>query len=358
MERSKKYNGVYLNYLKNGDITFYFTYKDIDNRLKWEKVGKQSEGITQNLCNQKRIEVLNQIRLGEQPKSISKRKKKNIITLDEISEMYFEHISLKSDCKNSISRYNNHIKPKFGKKDINSITKKEIEKLQKEKAKKLADKTVNHIMQLFGTIYNYYNGEYKKSYNPASEVKKFKIDNTRDRYLSIDEVEKLLEEIKEDKRLTLFVKLSLCTGGRVSTIVNIKKKDIDLKLGNVNLKNFKTNSTYMGYLDKSTKELLGEYVQSLSADDCIFNMFGKVVIQKKLKVIFDKLFNVGLSPNDSKNRVVTHTLRHTFASHLAINGTPPFTIQKLMDHRTIQMTMRYAKLAPDSGKIMIEGLYK
>ena len=69
-------------------------------------------------------------------------------------------------------------------------------------------------------------------------------------------------------------------------------------------------------------------------------------------------FNEGLDKNDSKNRVVTHTYRHTFASHLAINGTPIFTIQKLMNTKDIQQIMRYAKLAPDSGRDVVEGLYR
>lgn len=64
---------------------------------------------------------------------------------------------------------------------------------------------------------------------------------------------------------------------------------------------------------------------------------------KSTKKIFNKLFNQKLDKNDRKNRVVVHTLRHTFASHLAINGTPIFTIQKLMNHKDIKMTMRYAK---------------
>ena len=51
-----------------------------------------------------------------------------------------------------------------------------------------------------------------------------------------------------------------------------------------------------------------------------------------------------------------HTLRHTFASHLAINGTPIFTIQKLMNHKDIKMTLRYAKLSPDSGRDAVVGL--
>ena len=56
---------------------------------------------------------------------------------------------------------------------------------------------------------------------------------------------------------------------------------------------------------------------------------------------------------DFQNKVVIYTLRHTFASHLAIQGTPIFTIQKLMNHKDIKQTMRYAKLAPDSGRDFI-----
>jgi len=40
----------------------------------------------------------------------------------------------------------------------------------------------------------------------------------------------------------------------------------------------------------------------------------------------------------------------------AINGTPIFTIQKLLNHKDINMTLRYAKLAPNSGRDSIKGL--
>lgn len=41
-----------------------------------------------------------------------------------------------------------------------------------------------------------------------------------------------------------------------------------------------------------------------------------------------------------------HTLRHTFASHLAQAGVPLYTISKLLGHSDIKMTMRYAHLCP------------
>ena len=81
-------------------------------------------------------------------------------------------------------------------------------------------------------------------------------------------------------------------------------------------------------------------------------------IQKRLKPILDELFNEGLEKSDAKNRVVIHTFRHSFASNLAIKGTPIYTIQKLLNHKDINMTLRYAKLSPDSGKYMVDNILK
>ncbi len=75
-----------------------------------------------------------------------------------------------------------------------------------------------------------------------------------------------------------------------------------------------------------------------------------------MKPILDNLFNNGLEPGDSKNRVVIHTFRHSFASNLAIKGTPIYTIQKLLNHKDINMTLRYAKLSPDSGRDMVNSI--
>ncbi|HEY1707192.1 MAG TPA: tyrosine-type recombinase/integrase [Rhizomicrobium sp.] len=49
-----------------------------------------------------------------------------------------------------------------------------------------------------------------------------------------------------------------------------------------------------------------------------------------------------------------HTLRHTFASHLAMNGTPLNIVQLLLGHSTIAMTMRYAHVAPSALRTAID----
>ena len=55
-------------------------------------------------------------------------------------------------------------------------------------------------------------------------------------------------------------------------------------------------------------------------------------------------FNDGVE--DRLDKVVFHTLRHTFGSWLAQNGEPLQVISDLMGHRDLKMTRRYAKLSP------------
>jgi integrase len=52
--------------------------------------------------------------------------------------------------------------------------------------------------------------------------------------------------------------------------------------------------------------------------------------------------------------VTFHTLRHTFASHAVMNGTDLYTVGKLLGHKTIQQTQRYAHLAPDHMRSTVE----
>ena len=72
--------------------------------------------------------------------------------------------------------------------------------------------------------------------------------------------------------------------------------------------------------------------------------------------VFDELFNQGLEADDTKNRIVLHSLRHTFASHLALQNVPLYTIKDLLHHADISMTMRYAKLSQEAGQKAVERL--
>ncbi len=359
--KSKKFTGVSYKIIKNNDRSYYITYK-LAGKFKRIHIGKKSEGVTEAFCHQKRNEAINKAKFGEDDPIV--KTKKRVIIFDEIANRYLDNYKLyKKDYKNHFSRYKNHIQSYLGNKSIYDINIEDIQQIQRDKLEKLAPKTVNHITQLIGAIYNYnIKTKYIKVENPIESINKLKLNNERLRYLAIDEINELLDIIKEDEQLLLFVKLALQTGGRVNTIINIKKKDIDLNNRIISLKDYKNNSFYRGFFNEYVAEILKYKLQKIRSNDLILlentvasNL--QTYITKKLQPILNILFNADLDKKDRQNRVVIHTLRHTFASHLAINGTPIFTIQKLMNHKDITMTLRYAKLSPDSGKDFVSKLY-
>ena len=345
------------------DKVYMIQYKDIDDKYKFKTLGKYSEGIREAFCKTQRDLIANKVKFGEQPPIIKKKIKKEIVTLHDVFKLYKEHKATESkDIIKTEQKYKSNIYKLFGSMDINDVTTDKIVSFRKTLLDKgRANSTINSNISFIGTLFNFAieEGIYSKV-NPikSKRLKALKLDNKREKYLTLDEINRLYESIKDDEVLTLFVKLSLHVGGRLETIYNIKKKDINLQDGTITLYDFKREMTYTSFLPNELIDELKELMQGLTANERIINTSSSRIIQRGLKKHLDTLFNQGLAINDRKNRAVVHTLRHTFASHLAINSIPIFTIKELMNHANIEMTLRYAKLSPDNGKVAVQGLYK
>ena len=358
-----KFSGIfYRETITNDKIdkTFYIRYKDENNKDKEIKVGKYSEGYREAYCNQLRNEIITKQRTGEEPPSIASKKKRNILSIETIANDYFNYRKESKTKANDISQYNNHILPYFKNLDFETIDKNEIlqftNKLKKTKSKfkedLLSDKSINNILNFLKTLikHGFKNDFIKNDF--SKYISLLNIDNAREKFLTKEEIKILYENSKNDETLYLLFKLALNTGGRLATLLNICKKDIDFTHNLITLKDFKNNSTYKAFLTENLKALLEIRTIHLKMDDKLFVSNP----ERRLRSMLDELFNKDINTNDRKNKVVFHSLRHTFASHLAINGTPIFTIQKLMNHKDIRMTLRYAKLSPDSGRESILSL--
>ncbi len=365
-----KYAGIlYRDSMTNEkpDKTYYIRYKDENKRTKELKIGKYSEGIRENYCNQKRNEIITKIRLGEEPPAAAKNKRTKKILLDDIKEIYFETRRDGRSKQSDLASYNKHLHPFFKNLNLELVSKEDIRKLQKtlkEKknplGKDLSTKTIHNILTILKSITSFAIKEELLKNDYKKHIEMDTVRNQRDRYLTIEEINILYEYIKDDLRLYLFSKIGLTTGARLASIIHLSKKDIDFSNQLITICDFKKDQdgkiTYKSFLTDELAQLLKNHTQELKPNDKIFHK-NPSTIQKNLQKILNELFNQGIDPNDRKNKAVVHTLRHTFASHLAINGTPIFTIQKLMNHKTIDMTLRYAKLAPESGRNSICRLY-
>jgi site-specific recombinase XerD len=356
--------GVYYTVVKDGDKIFSFSYKDQDGKKHWVKVGSYKDGFRIANAVELRNEQIAKMKHGKDIRVVAQKKKKTIVTFDDLAQKYFKD---KNSTQNRMSRYNIHIKDIIGNKDITKIDRQNIESLLDEvEIKGLSNQTINSTKELISTIFNHHIKNYQlKITNPCMGIAKRKVDNARERYLTLEEIEQLKEIIKDDFLISLFVDLSLQTGGRFETILTIQKKDVNLQQKTVTLKNHKAEKTYTGFLQDEVIETLREYMKQLNINDYLISFEAKHNekltqrhIQHRIKPILDELFNQGLDTKDAKNRVVVHTFRHTFASHLAIKGVPIFTIKELMNHAKIDQTLRYAKLSPQNGKDAVQGLYQ
>lgn len=380
--KSKKFVGVFYNELKNGDKTYYVVYKDLATNKKIElKIGKKSEGVTEVYCFNKRSEILNNMRLGTNPHTVKNRRiAVDITTLDMIANEYYENRKIymrEVNWKDAVSIYNNHIKPYLGNKNIEEITSSDLEQIMVEKKGQLANKTINIIVEKIGTIFYYaIKKEIFKGTNPILGVKKLSENNERIRFLSKEEIALLLAETKKhpNQSVYIFTYLALTTGARLEGICNIKIQDVDFRHNVITIYDFKNKTNYNSFLRDDTEftTLLKNYIKGQKVSNFLLGertLIGhKRFIQRELPFILDNLFNIDylnninsgdkeLEAEKRRNKVVIHTLRHTFASQLVINGTPIFTVQKLMNHKDIKMTMRYAKLGKDSGRDFVEQIF-
>ncbi|WP_170020327.1 site-specific integrase [Campylobacter sp. RM16190] len=370
---TNKYPGVRIYVPDNNDIVFYIRIdgKDV-------KIGSKSEGVNVTYAYNKKKEFDTKKRNGELPDKITKKQqsKSTDIKFDEIAKAFFDYKLEQNpekieNVKEQISMYEQYHKSKFGNMTTSSISSeilqdhfKDIKEIVSDRTgRKLSHSRVNTVMGIIRTIFNYAIKQKLISHLNPFDIEIKKPDNKRERFLELIEIDLLRKEIakKNDFALELFVELALCTGARLDGILNIKKKDISLSNMSVNLTDFKSknpeNRRYTGFLSDEALGLINKIYTQLLPNDPIINK-PYATLQNVLQYSLNKLFNDGLAPEDSANRVVIHTLRHTFASHLAIAGTPILTIKKLMNHSDINHTLRYAKLMPDSGKDMVKRLYK
>jgi len=367
LTKSKKFNGVYHYVMKNGDVSYYIMYRDSNGKQYKQKIGIKSGGITENYCNQIRNDAVSKLKLGELPPSTILRRKHKTITLNSVADHYFEHHNTKSKNK-QLSKYNLHIRDVIGSKDVDLIEIKDMNNLQNSLIdKKLSPSTVNCYIDIVSAACNY--GLSKSLYkgkNPTKFIKKLRVDNKRERFLSTAEIGDLLESVESNPTLYLFTKLALSTGARLQTILNIKKRDVNLANRIITLKDFKNESTYNGYItDNDLMEALKLRMSLIENSDYLVWEDGIKRIDKyvsrKMSDIFYDLFNYDLDETDKdyrKQKVVIHTLRHTMLSHLALNGASPFKIKQLSNHKSLAMVERYVKLNPQSGKDNVEALYK
>jgi len=366
--KSKSNVGVYKEVLDNGDTSFYYTYKDIDGKKRWVKVGLKSNGYSERDAVVQRRKTMIALEDLEEPLYIKKNKFQEIITLNQLATYYFNE---KSDMKNhrdAYLKYMHQISPVFG---LDNILTLRAEKIQRFK-QKLIEKgyraaSVNYYLAQLKAIINYaVFTDRINIVNPCSKVKLLALNNQRKRILSENEIELLLKSLLHKQKAYLFVLIAIFTGARPKAILNLQCKNIDFSFNKITFIAMKNRPSYSVAIHSRLREALQQWVEYLNPEEYLFyrenpmldksSHMSYIGIKKQTQPTMDLLFNQGLQVNDRINKVTLYTLRHSFGSLLSKRGANAFVIKELMNHSKIDTTDRYVKVTNQEAKKYIDAI--
>ena len=356
--------GVFKRTTENGEIIYYITYKH-NGKKYTEKVGAWSAGIREAYCKTIRADRVSMLRHGELPPTAQKKRRQHKITFGELARVYFDEMKGKKSIQSVKSNYA-HSLHRFSPTPADALERDDIQKLLDEKAKEgKADQTLNHTLTLCRSIYLHAiaKGIYTGA-NPTDGLRKRKTNNARQGFLTPDECNRLVEAVEADgdSELLLFVLLSITTGARVSTVLSIRAIDCDLKSGVIRLKNLKSDRGYNAPIADILRGRIETRIAELTPYSHLIGGHEKPqhyrTPSKKLKPYLDRLFNdpQGIATRDARARIVTHSLRHSFGSNLAMQGVSPLAIMRLLDHSSLSLTERYSKIAEASQREAVNNL--
>jgi len=362
--RSKRYTGVYKQELKNGDVAYYFNYRNPEElgadgrpKLKWVKVGLRSGGITEVYTHQKRMETLNALRLGED--APIKHKKRKRFTFQQGFDDYLAWAKgSKKSWERDKSIWELHLAPTLGNRELTSLTRKDFEQLRDEKLKTLSPRSVEYMLAVArqiinhciddGLVANYQNPIRKRS----GQAKKIlpKVDNAKEGFLSYRQARKLLAALKEEHIPAYrFAVLMLFTGARFDEVANLTWQEVDLDNGLLHIKPSKNGEPRKVAITPPVREVLEELRDGVEDEQSpvIPNSRGKrwERMPKQFQEVADRVFPKNKTAG--KHRITPHTLRHTHASWMAMNGADLLQIKEQLGHKKLDMTLRYSHLIPD-----------
>ena len=215
------------------------------------------------------------------------------------------------------------------------------EKIKKKKGEAVrGNNTINKYLMCLSAVLTYAVKELEIiDINPASKVDIMPRPEGRKRFLSTDEIKKLIEACKNHSDfLYIFVLISLATGGRYSEILNLKLENIDFQNNQIYFLNTKNKEDRGVPIDANILTLVQDYINKNNVETYLF--WNK----KKEKLYYVRGYLQNIIKKIGLKDLHIHDLRHTTASYIAMNGGSLLDIAEILGHKSLIMARRYSHL--------------
>jgi integrase len=232
---------------------------------------------------------------------------------------------------------------------IGEIIADDIEGFKLHRRKEVSGSTVNRELALLKRMFNLaIDWDLYLGSNPVRKVKFFQEINTGFRVLSKEEEKKFLANATPYiQDIALF---GLNTGLRIGEIRSLKWESVDLEKNLLTVFAEKTHKIRPVPINSEARRVLEFWSLGRKNEFVFYN-------HETGKPFVDLKAGFALACRKAGIEGVTwHTLRHTFASRLLDRGVDIVTVQQLLGHSTVIVTMRYTHTNLDSKKAAVAKL--
>ena len=185
--------------------------------------------------------------------------------------------------------------------------------------------------------------------NPVKMVRKEKVSNNIERWLTLEEEKKLLNA--SPKWLQDIIIFAINTGMRQSEILDLKWSQVDMDRRTLTILEQKNGEVDTLPLNEMVMRLL-KLKQDASIKVDVY-VFPNTLSQRKENRVLLTAFYKAMDRAGIAN-FRFHDLRHTFATRLVQNGVDLYSVQKLGRWKNVTMVQRYAHHYPESLRSAIE----
>lgn len=293
---------------------------------------------------------------------------KPIRTFNELCDFWIRiKVPSKRNGKNDISIINKHLIPRFGTLLLSDFKPSHGLCLQNALGD-LAVKTVHNILTLLISMLNAAREEGWIDIVPKIKKPRVQKSDPNFRYLkSVDEIKRFLTCAKLiDPNLYQLYSFAIHSGLRAGELAALRFSSVNLDHSIITVSKSWNGPTKSGKvrpvpLTPAAREIFIERLnQANNREDLIFtNSIGKMlrpsdrVFQERLRQVLKMGgFNEVLIRDKKVPYINFHSLRHTFASHWAMQGLPMYALQEILGHQSNEMTKRYSHLSNDALKGM------
>lgn len=337
---SKHLKGIYERDLGSG--VWWIRFADAAGRIRREKSGPKSHAI--KLYQKRKAEVLEGKKLPEhlRAKAVSFRE----LASDALEYSRAHKLSHADDAQRMEKMLET-----FGAKSAEALTPQDIERWLSAQSK-WKPATCNRYRALLSLTYRLGIANKKVSSNPARLVKSRRENNARTRYLLPAEEAKLRTILSEQHAHRLpELDLALHTGMRRGEQYGLTWNDVNLDANLLTIPRSKHGEKRHVFLNDAAVTALRALWKFSSGEGRVFANAYQSEATKGAREWFEQsVRDAGLQ------NFRWHDLRHTFASRLVMAGVDIRTVQELMGHKTITVTLRYAHLAPQHQLAAVQRL--